>query len=535
MIRRVAIYIRTSSETQGEKSSPLEQEADCLHLAHEKGLQVVRIYRDVEKYRVGNRLVEPSGSRSDRPALQSMLKAATRDTFDVILAWREDRLYRGIRAMLTVLETIQDYKIEILLAKEIFDSKIAPIRAWVAQMELDGMKERMEMGVKARLKAGKANTGQDRYGYIRISENIHLVEEEAKWVRNIFFWYIQKTPLNQIRKHLIAADAPQKGSSIPRQIQWSRSSIQAILRSAREYAYGFKTYSRAGQTFQIPVTPIINISTYELFMKMREENKTYPKHRRQNDYLLSGHLKCVCDLTWRARTATHRNSRKGEWVERKTPISTYFCPQPHKELRPLECPKSVSAKQAETQVWKKLYEFVMNPDFLYAQARDLVKQLQQRYDHLQKDRGQILEELEKESAKRQQVITQARIKMRADAEFDARMRELYIVEERLKRRLTALEQEIDPYVRLDWEEKVKEYVTDLQAGIEELNKTIPKTPEEQHLVFLLKKQLVDELVAEAMIDGKRDIQVEFRARIMDQEVRKKLLDFPNGGDIVARL
>jgi len=38
-----------------------------------------------------------------------------------------------------------------------------------------------------------------------------------------------------------------------------------------------------------------------------------------------------------------------------------------------------------------------------------------------------------------------------------------------------------------------------------------------------------------MIDAKRDIQVEFRAKIMDQEVRKKLLDFPNGGEIVARL
>jgi len=358
MSRRAVIYIRTSSQTQGENFSPIEQEADCRRLAAEKGLQMVRIYRDVEKYRVGNRLVEPSGSRSDRPALQSMLKDAPRDKFDVILAWREDRLYRGIRAMLTVLETVQDYKIEILLAKETFDPTIAPIRAWVAQMELDGMKERMEMGVKARLKAGKATTGQDRYGYIRIGENIHLVEEEAKWVRNIFNWYVQKTPLNQIRNHLIAADAPQKGSSIPRHIQWSRSSIQAILRSAKEYAYGFKTYSRAGQTFQIPVTPILDISTYELFLKMREENKTYPKHRRQNDYLLSGHLKCACNLTWRARTATHRNSRKGEWVERKTPISTYFCPQPHKELRPSNCPKSVSAKQAETQVWKKLYEFV---------------------------------------------------------------------------------------------------------------------------------------------------------------------------------
>ncbi len=535
MSRRTVIYIRTSSETQGEKSSPLEQETDCLNLAQEKGLQVVRIYRDVEKYRAGNKLVEPSGSRSDRPGLLAMLKDAANDEFDVILAWREDRLYRGLRSMLTVLETVQDYKIDILLAKENFDSKIAPVRAWAAQMELDGMKERMEMGVKARLKAGKANTGQDRYGYIRMGENIHIQKQEAKWVRKIFAWYIQKTSLIQIRKRLIAADAPQKGSSIPRHIQWSRSSIQTILKSAKEFAYGFKTYSRAGQTFQIPVAPIINISTYELFMKMREENKTYPKHRRQNDYLLSGHLKCACNLTWRARTATHRNSRKGEWVERKTPISTYFCPQPHKELRPPECPKSVSAKLSETQVWGKLYEFVMNPEFLHAQAKDLVKQLQQKYEYLQKDRGQILEELEKEFVKRQQVITEARKKMRADAEFDARMCELYIVEERLKRRLTTLEQEIDTYARLDCEEKVKEYVADLQAGIRKLNNTIPKTPEEKHRVFLMKKQLVDELVAEAMIDGKRDIQVEFRARIMDLAVIKQLLDFPNGGEIVVRL
>ena len=143
---RAAIYIRTPSETQGEKSSPVEQEVDCRRLAEEKGLDVIRVYSDVEKYRIGNRLVKPSGGRSDRPGLLAMLKDATRDTFDVILAWREDRLYRGIRAMLTVLETVQDYKIDILLAKETFDPKIAPIRAWVAQMELDGMKERMEMG-----------------------------------------------------------------------------------------------------------------------------------------------------------------------------------------------------------------------------------------------------------------------------------------------------------------------------------------------------------------------------------------------------
>lgn len=113
MSRRAVIsHIRTSSETQGEKSSPIEQEADCRRLGQEKGLRVVCVYRDVEKYRVGNKLFEPSGSRSDRPALQAMLKDAARDEFDIILARREDRLYCGLRSMLMALETVQEYKIQ---------------------------------------------------------------------------------------------------------------------------------------------------------------------------------------------------------------------------------------------------------------------------------------------------------------------------------------------------------------------------------------------------------------------------------------
>ena len=87
-----------------------------------------------------------------------------------------------------------------MLAKEAFDSKIAPIRAWAAQMELESMQERMTMGVIARLKAGKANTGQDRYGYVRIGEKILILEEEAKWVRQIFAWYTQKISLSSRAK-----------------------------------------------------------------------------------------------------------------------------------------------------------------------------------------------------------------------------------------------------------------------------------------------------------------------------------------------
>jgi hypothetical protein len=274
---------------------------------------------------------------------------------------------------------------------------------------------------------------------------------------------------------------------------------------------------------------------YELFVKMREENKTHPKHRKKNNYLLSGHLKCACNLTWRARTAAYRRSRKGEWVERKTPISTYFCPQPHKELRSPDCPKSVNAKNAEAQIWEKLYDFVMNPDFLLAQAKELVHQLQQNYEYLTQVQKELLTELEKQSVKRQQIITDARKARKDDDDFSELMRGLYGKEERLKHKLATIEQELKTYTELDWERKVIDYVAELQAAMKELNNANSHSPEEQHRVFLLKKQLVDELLAKATIDGERHIQVEFRVKIIDLAVSKEILNFPNGREIVARL
>ncbi len=44
----------------------------------------------------------------------------------------------------------------------------------------------------------------------------------------------------EIRRRLIEANAPQKGSSRPRHIQRARSSIQAILIAAKEYVSGIK-------------------------------------------------------------------------------------------------------------------------------------------------------------------------------------------------------------------------------------------------------------------------------------------------------
>ena len=65
-----------------EKSSASEQEANCRSVAKKrKGLTVVCVYRDIEKYRVKNKLVEPSGTRSDRHSLLTMLRDASKGGF----------------------------------------------------------------------------------------------------------------------------------------------------------------------------------------------------------------------------------------------------------------------------------------------------------------------------------------------------------------------------------------------------------------------------------------------------------------------
>ena len=524
---RAVIYVRTSSEHQGEKSSPAEQEADCRQLAKEKGLMVTHVYRDIEKYRVKTKLVEPSGTRSDRPGLLAMLSDAARGEFDIILAWREDRLYRGMRSMLLVLETIQEYKINVMLARETFDPKIAPLRAWVAQMELDGMKERMTMGVKARLKAGKANTGQDRYGYQRVGDQIVIVEEEARWVRRVFEWYLDGCRLMEIRDRLIAYNAPQKGSSIPRRIQWARSSIQAILIAAKEYAYGIKIQSRKGERFEIPIEPIIDMVTYERFVQMRTSKRTHPANHVEFDYLIGGVLYCPCGLKWGARTQRTRKNKDGVVRERKSIVGIYYCTQNHLDLVSPDCPRHTGAKKAEAQVWEKVCEVVDNPQYLVAQAHQLVEDLRASATNIHEERARIEKEMEALTNERQSLITWARQGRNTATDMENQLSAMTLQELSLKHELSSLGQRINLNSLNDWEEKFMEYLADLQVGVEELKNAAPQNNEERHNVFLLKKQIVDTLVHKATIDINRKIMVDIRLNllaILDQDAKSTMLD-----------
>ncbi len=504
-----AIYVRVSSEHQAEKASPDEQELECRQLAKEIGLTVVVVYRDIQKYRIGKRLVEPSGTRADRPGLREMLRDAASGGFDTILAWREDRLYRGLKAMILVIDEIQQYHLNVFLARENFDQRMAPVKAWVGQMELDGMHERMTMGVQARLKAGKANTGQDRYGYQRNGEVIEIVEEEAKWVRQIFEWYIHDVKLQEIRRRLIEAGAPQKGSSIPRKVRWARSSIQSILKAAKDYASGIKIFTRDGEIYEIPVPAIIDPATYSRFIELRQSHKTHRARNVQHDYLCSGLVYCPCEKKWQGTTYTHptRKNRKGEIIPRKTPQQgNYYCPERHAELRHPDCPKTIGHLKLDDYVWGKVDENLRDPKVLMDATRSFVNNLRQKANTTQDEKEDIQKQLDELSMERQWVITQARKKRISEDDMDTQLTGLSIQELDLKRRL-ARQIEADDIAALeDWEETTREYLSDLASGLKWLN-AAPQNNEERHQKFLLKRRLVKLLVEKVEIGKDRQISV----------------------------
>ena len=508
MSKQAVIYVRTSSERQGEKSSPIEQEADCRRLAAEQGLSVTHVYKDIERYRVKSRMIDPSGTRYDRPGLLAMLQDAAQGHFDVILAWREDRLYRGMRAMLMVLETIQEHKITVLLARETFDPKIAPLKAWVAQMELEGIRERMTMGVKARLRAGKANAGVDRYGYQRNGEVIEILEEEARWVRKIFEWYIEHIPLLEIRRRLIAANAPQKGGTVPRRIQWSRNVIQQILGAAKEYATGLKTQSRGGESFEITVEPIIDLATYEAFLRVREANTNYPARHQKHEYLIGGLLYCACGRRWGARSESpRRRNRKGEWVDRNQQPGRYFCRQIHEEHISRDCPRQIGMVKADSEVWEKVRMAINNPDILLAQARTVVDEWRVNADAFTDDQERIQKELDTLILERQWVITQARRGSISESDMDYQLGALDLQELSLKQDLATVMQQAQIHISDDWEEQVRDYLADLQVGVASLEFDA-RGPEDAQEIFEIKRQTVTTLVRQVTIDRNRELHVE---------------------------
>ena len=92
--KRVAIYLRVSTAEQTTANQRRELQA----VAKRHGWSVVKVFEDAG--------ISGAKGRSERPALDEMLKAVARREVDMVAAWSVDRLGRSLTDLLDLLREL---------------------------------------------------------------------------------------------------------------------------------------------------------------------------------------------------------------------------------------------------------------------------------------------------------------------------------------------------------------------------------------------------------------------------------------------
>ena len=184
---RIAVYVRVSTQEQAKEGYSIGEQTDRLKkYADAHGWLVFKVYTDAGH----------SGANQDRPALQDLIMDVKAGKIDKVLVYKLDRLSRSQKDTLEIIE-------DVLLANncdfesmtEKFDTSTSFGRAMVgilavfAQLEREQIRERMSMGMEARIKEGKWKGGKLTpfgYDYEAALEKLVINEYEAMIVKFIF-------------------------------------------------------------------------------------------------------------------------------------------------------------------------------------------------------------------------------------------------------------------------------------------------------------------------------------------------------------
>lgn len=522
--KRAAIYVRVSSEkqakgtakereTNGEdaaKESPKAQERDCRELCDRQGYIVVGVYADTEKYRVNGRLVEPSGTRHDRPQLKRMLKDADAGQFDLIIAWREDRLYRGVnRAMLEISERVKSKVIEVELVKEHYDPAIAEVKAWAAGVELQAKHDRFMMGIAGRLEAGKVWGNQPPYGYDYDKQTGSWVVNitEKQWVRKVWLWFGAGESWQEIRQRLITAGVKQKGKKDRKRV-WNYTSISGIL-AREEYYTGKYTVKWDGVDYTITVPEIIDQATYQAVKDRRARYKAYPAGNYKQYALAGGLVHCHgCGVRMNVSKSCTRTQTKTYCYP------NYRCPDYQWNFSGAECARYVSLRKADDEIWRKVWDAISDPDVLEAKINERIAQLQAERVDAQGDCDQIQAKLDDIAMKRQQAIAWGLNGI--ISEDDVKMQMAGFAWQ-----AASLQHELSEAALLtgDRESKLRAIADNLRARVEtgrELLALPDPTPEQQQYIFDFKRTIIQGLVTRIEVYADKSITVNLE---LDDEVQ----------------
>jgi DNA invertase Pin-like site-specific DNA recombinase len=138
---RVAFYCRVSTPTQ----STHNQRHDLERVAATRGWNIVAQFSDDG--------ISGAKDRSERPALNALIKAATRGEFDLLAVWSIDRLGRSLQHLVETVNELRSVGVDLYIHQQALDTstpagKLAfSVFGALAEYERELIRERVRAGL----------------------------------------------------------------------------------------------------------------------------------------------------------------------------------------------------------------------------------------------------------------------------------------------------------------------------------------------------------------------------------------------------
>ena len=217
---RVAIYTRVSTEDQAKEGFSLEaQKERLLAYCDAQGWEIARFYQEDGH----------SGRNTKRPAYQRMLQE--RDTWDIILVMKMDRIHRNSKNFMIMMEDLERWGKKFTSMNESLDTSTAvgrfvvDIIQRIAQLESEQIGERTYMGMRQKAESGSGPLGFNiPFGYRFENGKLVPVEQEIAPIRYVYASYQSGKTMNWI-----AWDLNNNSLGTKRDGKWTVWSISRML------------------------------------------------------------------------------------------------------------------------------------------------------------------------------------------------------------------------------------------------------------------------------------------------------------------
>ena len=209
LTRRCAIYTRVSTD------SGLEQDFNSLDNQREASESYIKSQAHEGWKLVRDRFDDGgfSGGSLERPALQKLLDEIRARRIDVVVVYKVDRLTRSLADFAKLVDLFDAHEVSFISVTQSFNTTTSMGRLTLnmllsfAQFEREITGERIRDKVAASKRKGIWMGGPVPLGYRVENRTLHIVEEEAEFIRGLFQRYLELGSVVRLKAALDAEAA----------------------------------------------------------------------------------------------------------------------------------------------------------------------------------------------------------------------------------------------------------------------------------------------------------------------------------------